>query len=176
MSETIPYTFENSNLFYAAEEGRLDLAQESLDKGASPDYSEIGLTTLIAAVIANHIELTRLFLEHGADPNLKSADGLTPLMQAKSAEMVKLLAEYGANPSICDGSRNSALRYFIESNCVDAVRAWLQLGWPVIRRTKKLLNRLLSKGRFEMITLLTGYQFEVEHPIKRIAEFKARWP
>lgn len=43
MTKKIPYTFGNSNLFYAAETGQLDLAREYLDKGANLDkeYDEI---------------------------------------------------------------------------------------------------------------------------------------
>jgi ankyrin repeat protein len=47
----------------------------------------------------------KLLLEHGADPNIKNKDGITPLHWAvfKSGvhvEVVKLLLEHGADPNI----------------------------------------------------------------------------
>lgn len=93
MTKKIPYTFINSNLYYAAETGQLNLAREFLDKGANPDYAELGRTTLATAVFQDFVEVAQLLLERGANPGIKSEDGLTPLMQAKSGEMVKLLAD-----------------------------------------------------------------------------------
>lgn len=169
-------TFINSNLFYAAETGQLDLAREFLDKGANPDYAELGRTALATVVFKDHVEAARLLLERGANPNLKSEDGLTPLMQAKSGEMVKLLAEHRANPKACDDDGHNALVYLALYNCHDAVKAWLELKWPTkSRKKKRLMDRLLTKFQFDMITLLTGFEFRADNPLARIAEFKARW-
>lgn len=176
MSRKIPYTFENSNLFYAAETGQLVLAREFLDKEADPDYAELGRTTLAASVLGDHVEIARLLLERGASPNLKSEDGLTPLMQTKSGEMIKLLAEYGADPKACDDDGHNALVYLALYNCHDAVKAWLELKWPTkSRKTKLLMDRLLTRLQFDMVTLLTGLEFRADNPLARIAEFKARW-
>lgn len=171
----IPFTLPSSNLYHAALTGNMELAQESVAEGANVNYEEINRTVLQVAVATNKMDIVEYLLQQGANPNLKSSDTMTPLMFAESGEMVKLLAKYGADYKMTDGSRNNALRYFIEWDCLDAVMAWLQLGWPVIRKTKRLMDRLLTKFQFDMITLLTGYNFEAEHPLARAAEFKVRW-
>ncbi|HUE70046.1 MAG TPA: ankyrin repeat domain-containing protein [Pirellulaceae bacterium] len=63
-------------------------------------------------VIAGDVELTRLLLEHGADPNIRDRapptrrprpDGFTPLHHAAVAgntELMDLLSQHGANPNI----------------------------------------------------------------------------
>jgi ankyrin repeat protein len=63
-------------------------------------------------VIAGDVELTRLLLEHGADPNIRDRapptrrprpDGFTPLHHAAAAgntELMDLLSQHGANPNI----------------------------------------------------------------------------
>lgn len=170
----ISHTHLNEDLYHAVLIGDIKRAKECLANGGDPNYIEMIRTLLVVAVINDNLEMARLLLDHGANPNLKSKDGLTPLMEAHSRELVKLLAEYGADPNVTDG-RFKAIEYYIADNCLEAVKAWLELGWPVIRNTKKLLNRLLAKSRFEMISLLTGFQFETEHVFTRMAEFKARY-
>jgi len=170
------YSLANSNLYHAALTGDIELARKSIAQGADTNYQEINRTVLQAAIISDNLEVAEYLLQHGAKPNLKSSEGLTPLMLADNAEMVNLLAKYGADPKACDKNRNNALRYFIACDCVDAVSEWLKLGWPEIQRNKRLLDRLLMKGRFEMISLLTGFEFKSEGTMPRIAEFKAtRW-
>jgi ankyrin repeat protein len=36
------------------------------------------------AALRDHVDIVRLLLEHGADPNIKNKDGLTPLYEAAS--------------------------------------------------------------------------------------------
>jgi len=169
------YTQPNSNLYHAALTNDIELAKKSIVQGADPNYQEINRTVLQAAIICNNLEVAEYLLEIGVNPNKKFPNGLTPLMEASSGEMVRLLAEKGADHKVCDEESNNALRYYIEWDNLRAVREWLRLGWPVIQKNRKLLDRLLARGRFEMISLLTGYEFEAENTMGRIVEFKARY-
>ena len=88
-------------LMYAALYGDTRALVELLDKGADPDTkNDAGATALLWAV--DDAEATGILLEHGAKPNVRSADGLTPLMVALarlgSADVVKLLLDHGAKP------------------------------------------------------------------------------
>ncbi|MDR3562134.1 MAG: ankyrin repeat domain-containing protein [Negativicutes bacterium] len=171
---TTQYSQLNSNLYHAALTGDIELARQSIAQGADVHYRELNRSVLEAAVMGDNIEVAEYLLQHGADPNMKSTDGLTPLMQANSDNMVKLLDQYGADPKICDENGNTAFMYFAVYDIRNAIKAWLELGFPIARRKmKQLINQLLMKGRFEMISLLTGYQFKSENTIVRIAEFKA---
>jgi len=169
------YTQPNTNLYHAALIGDIELAKKSIAQGADPNYQELNRTVLQAAIICNQVEVAEFLLNNGADSNKKFPNGLTPLMEAKSAAMVKLLAEKGADFNVFDAERNNALQHYVVWNCLDAAREWLGLGWPVIKKNKKLVDRLLAKGRFEMITLLTGFEFKAENTMGRIVEFKMKF-
>mmetsp|Transcript_32572 Transcript_32572/g.51865 ORF Transcript_32572/g.51865 Transcript_32572/m.51865 type:complete len:618 (-) Transcript_32572:1489-3342(-) len=61
-----------------------------------------GLTLLMQAIIANRGDFVKVFLEHGADTNIKSVDGTTALVLAvqndthDGIEIIKCLVEHGA--------------------------------------------------------------------------------
>jgi ankyrin repeat protein len=67
---------------------------------ASPDFQN--KTPLALACHDGNVELAKLFLEHGADPNQRA--GVTPLVlacQEGDLEMARLLLEHGADPNAC---------------------------------------------------------------------------
>lgn len=60
-----------------------------------------GATPLHVASHCGHVDVVRLLLEHGADPNVRDKYGDTPAKDAlftstKSQEIIRLLTEYGA--------------------------------------------------------------------------------
>lgn len=84
----------------------IDLILLLLNKGA--EINEVirfgGDTTLLEAINYSTIEVVKILLEHGADPNLGERNENNALAKAvmkrvdeKSLEMIKLLLEYGAD-------------------------------------------------------------------------------
>jgi ankyrin repeat protein len=64
-------------------------------------------TPLLRAVPTMNVELARMLLEHGANPNLTQSQGCTALHLASAAgadrsEMVKVLLAHGADPTIAE--------------------------------------------------------------------------
>ena len=55
-----------------------------------------GYTALAEAVSCNHVEATRLLLDHGANVNARNILGETPVMNTSSMECTQLLVEQGA--------------------------------------------------------------------------------
>jgi ankyrin repeat protein len=52
-----------------------------------------------------------VLLEHGADPNLQDADGISPLMTAVTAghnALIDTLMEFRADPALTDGDGHTA--------------------------------------------------------------------
>jgi ankyrin repeat protein len=70
-----------------------------LDHGAQIDLTSTGETALHSAVFVDALDVTRLLLEHGANPNARDVDDDTPLHQVRSREMVQLLRSFGADPN-----------------------------------------------------------------------------
>jgi ankyrin repeat protein len=73
-----------------------------LDKGADPNRkNDANATPLMWAV--DDLAKTRLLVEHGAEVNVTSSDGRSPIFiaatQARSAPVVKYLLEHGADPN-----------------------------------------------------------------------------
>lgn len=95
---------EGYDLLYAAvDEGFLELTQELLASGVSPNAQRKWLTTLPeytlldAAVEKDNIALATLLLQHGASTQEKQAE--PPMPCVKSVEMARLLLQHGADPN-----------------------------------------------------------------------------
>jgi hypothetical protein len=91
----------NYNLHIAADQGNLQQASDSLSKGADPNNINNGSTPLLRAALRGHTEMARLLLEHGADPNPHTPNGMTnPFVIAAcngNADIVKMMLEKGAD-------------------------------------------------------------------------------
>ena len=79
-----------------------------LDHGADPNFQDDDLWRLTPVSLAakfGYVEIVRLFLEYGANANLRDINGLTLLHHACSASgnsLVRLLLEHGATPNARD--------------------------------------------------------------------------
>jgi ankyrin repeat protein len=97
----------------------MDIAEISrlLDAGADPNglYDDwLAQTFLIQAAQSNNVELARLLLDHGADPNAVRYDGRWPMRPEEHSaaffgdgEITALFISYGARfDVICEGGRS----------------------------------------------------------------------
>jgi len=71
---------------------------------------------LNAAAVENEIDVIRILLDHGADPNVQNNQGDTPLICATKyaggkAETVELLVKAGTNQDVRDNEGKTALDY-----------------------------------------------------------------
>lgn len=78
-----------------------------LDAGSDPNHEDhAGFPSIIAALSTerpDRLEIVRVLLEHGADPNMRGVNDWTPLHYAVSrrdAEAIGLLLASGADPSL----------------------------------------------------------------------------
>ena len=99
----------NLDLVTLAAMGDADGLLRMLDAGASAnDPDELGRTALFAAARNNHVAAVRTLLGRGADPNIPTGDGQTPLStaclhtlsQECDTEIVRLLVQHGAPVTI----------------------------------------------------------------------------
>ncbi len=87
----------------AAEDGNTDFVRGLLRLGARVDKQSTGETALHRAAAGDHLQVMRLLLDAGADPNACDVDGWTPLHNAWSVEGAQLLLNAGADPARADG-------------------------------------------------------------------------
>lgn len=110
-----PRAMRISPLLYALNRENLDIVEYLVEGGADLDYKSAmlrGKTALMTAVRQGNEELAQLFLEKGANPNVRDDVGLTALHWAAAEageSMVELLLENDADPTILDGFGETAL-------------------------------------------------------------------
>jgi ankyrin repeat protein len=77
------------------------IALKMLDKGAKPKYvARDGYSVLHSAAAAGNLAIVKLLIEHGADINLKTAKGMTPLAHAEKSKkevVIDFLLSKGAS-------------------------------------------------------------------------------
>ncbi|RRI00914.1 ankyrin repeat domain-containing protein [Mesorhizobium tamadayense] len=78
-----------------------------LEAGSNPNYQDhAGFPSIIAALSTerpDRLEIVRILIEHGADPNMRGVNDWTPLHYAVSrrdTEAIRLLLASGADPSL----------------------------------------------------------------------------
>jgi ankyrin repeat protein len=154
-----------------ANEGRLleSAAQKNARKVAAllieagVDVDEGRLRPLTVAVVVNSLEMARLLLDNGADPNVKRSDvsenhpgkmerGFTPLMYAmlppRGVELVELLLARGANPNAVTNKGTSALSRAVNHGNAPAAKALLQAG---CKPDGSLLLRPIFRGDLDVV-------------------------
>jgi ankyrin repeat protein len=94
------------------------IAEMLLRKGADPnsvsphDAASPGSTSLLLyAVQLSEREIAASLLSHGADANMRTEQGMTPLMEARSVPMARLLIRHGADVNAVDSKGRSALQW-----------------------------------------------------------------
>lgn len=132
-------------LLYAAREGHDEAVRALLEGHAQIDRSNADkLTPLVVAIINGHLDLAKDLLDHGANPNLATNTGLTPLYatidlqwaphvwypqpsteQAKISylDLMQALLERGAQPNARLGDKLWFRAYFSDSTWVDPAGA-----------------------------------------------------
>lgn len=80
-----------------------------------------GQTALYKQVQAGRLNLTKGLIKYGADVNITDNRNLPPLAYAKHINMMKLLLENGANPDVVTPKGSTILQNCAETNNLEAV-------------------------------------------------------
>lgn len=92
-----PSDGKETALMSAVRAQRQDRVQLLFDHGADANVrNQMGRTALHLAVEAGDIEMVKLLLAHGADRSISYGAGMTPLVEARTADLRELLADAGA--------------------------------------------------------------------------------
>ena len=159
----------STSLFDACKEGRSDVVQAWLNKGAEVDWSNTwGETPLFIACQNDHREAARLLLEQGAEVDQADVDGRTPLFAACAKGQVDLARLLLGNGAEVDGPVSEGLYegqtplYVACGNGhVDVARLLLDKGAKGNRATRNgntPLSIAKKNGHSAVVALLEEHQ------------------
>ena len=129
-----------------------------VDPNTQAEYD--GNTLLMFASNAGHLEVVRLLLEYGANPNIQNEYQLTPLIDASEKghlEIVRLLLENGADPNRRLHNEDTPLIIASRIGHLEIVRLLLEYGANPNLKNKYGNTPLMlasQKGLLEMVRLL----------------------
>ena len=118
---------------------KLDAIKYLLQKGADP-LLELGILPvnmiqlMIAMQSASSIDIIEACLSNGLDINVKTREGLTPLMTAaylNNPSVVDFLLLKGADPSLRDNSGRTVLHYAAEGGDITVIEKCLSRGLDI---------------------------------------------
>jgi ankyrin repeat protein len=151
-------------LMIAANAGHFDVATILVDKGADVNArtpTQTGSSVLAFAVGGKNLKTIDYLISHGAELDLKSRDGSTPLCHAAvrgETEIVALLLSKGADPNLygmhdSTGNYNTPLMIAANSNHVETMKLLLSKGAKIDRRSNKGNTPLMeaSKRPYELV-------------------------
>jgi len=121
-------------------------------------------------MLGDGVPTMRLLFAGGADPNLASANGQTPLMMASArgcVEAMRLLIEKGAEVNQRDGAGETALMFACASGNPDAARLLIDRGADVKIKSKRNETALGFAGT-------AGVQSTIELLLAKGAEVNVR--
>jgi ankyrin repeat protein len=146
-----------STIFYGGYETVQHMVKLNIDY--INEKNEYGRTALITAVNRNDKKIVKLLLKTGADPNLKSNNGNTPLMinLTQKISITKLLLKYKADPHLTNLLNETVLDEAIKYGRYKHVKLLLKYKINLYKNFKyhkfiaiinqSIINRLLNKYR-----------------------------
>ncbi|NDJ52905.1 MAG: hypothetical protein GYB68_07470 [Chloroflexi bacterium] len=109
---------------------QIDVVRDLLRAGMTPDARDgSGKTALNIAVGLKNIELARLLLDHGADPNAQGRYIGAPIRQVRDRlDLLNLLLSYGADPNLLDHHRSPPLNAAVDADHLETVKRLVEAG------------------------------------------------
>ena len=138
-----------NEIFQAAVDPDLTQLVVLLNSGADPNSvnPNAGNTLLYNACFGDRLDVVRLLLAHGADPNKRMVyrsgvdgrvdEGVVTLMYAHSAEVALALLGAGADPNAQDMEGRTALMRAVVAGTIEQVKVLIAAGASVTARDRR---------------------------------------
>jgi ankyrin repeat protein len=122
---------------------------------------DLGETPLLVAVWSKTVDVVRILLRKGADPNKDLAQWPRPLTVAAQRGLVDItgaLLDAGADPEALDGTGRTPLSHAAEEGHVEVVRLLLRYGADISLRDSgrrwSALEWAISEKKFKVVDIL----------------------
>ena len=140
----------------------------SLIDGYDPNITSMTLDTGITLLMSSkNLDITKVLLNAGANPNMKNFEGSTALsLNTKDIKMVKLLLDAGADPDIKNNWSISPLLSAIMH--VDSLSTYLGDYDPSITPFIEIVKLLLQKSKHPMSYFYATENNKIKKIIKEI--------
>jgi ankyrin repeat protein len=119
----------NEGLIQAAAAGNAAAVEELLQQGADINaQGRFGNTPLMMAVQSDKVDMVKLLLKKGADPDGLGGAALLTAIDGDNLEIVKLLLEGGANTDVAENDGTTPLTKAVQRNHTAMVKLLLEKG------------------------------------------------
>ena len=115
-----------------------------------------GATALHIASREGNLDIVKILIENGANPNLTDNEGYTPLMRASlsaSPEVVEYLLKNGAKPGIFNSQNETVIIHAASSKCDDCLNILIEDGKLI-----KTVDTLILKGQIADAMVIANNQ------------------
>lgn len=155
-----------TGLMVAARRGDLLFVKAFIDAGARVNIKSdwLGSTALLWAVAENHIDVAKVLLASGADPNIGDDHGKAAIVHAEDIRTVKLLLNNGAKVNKRDSVDATPLMQAARKNNIPKVKLLMARGADVNAHSQSFGNALhwaAEAGHTEMVKLLIAHGADV---------------
>ncbi|KAI9737989.1 MAG: hypothetical protein M1834_009359 [Cirrosporium novae-zelandiae] len=153
----------NTKLFKAAKDGSKDEVVQLLKDGADPNAidEERKSVPLHYTAAKADVEVSKVLLEAGADPTVKSSNGATPMIDAAnsgSVEMLKLLLDSGGDPHTANSTGWTPLHSAAKGGFTEMAALLLEqkvnINATTTDKSITPLHHAASQAKFEVARLL----------------------
>jgi ankyrin repeat protein len=167
---TEKWTIKWSPLYYASLCGFHDLVEHLIFKCPQHVNAISGAfywTPLYAALAKNHIQISRLLCQHGAELDIRGSQNETALHWASlegNRQLVQSLLSFGADPNVRDGWDRTPLHSAVNGGNADVARILLELNADANVRNcddRAPLRDASQRDRFDMDEALPVRRIDV---------------
>jgi ankyrin repeat protein len=155
----------NDRLIQAAAAGDTAAVEQLLQQGADINAQDrFGNTALIMAVQFDKVEMVKLLLRKGADPNGAGGGALLTAIDGDKLEIVKLLLEGGANVDVVENTGTTPLIEAVQRNNSAMVKLLLNKGAnPNVRNKNGCSALYMAAGQddAEFVRLLLDHGADI---------------
>ena len=141
-------------------------ARRLLAAGAEVDAASLVGTTPLFPAVTTSADMTRLLLDHGANPNARARTGATPILFTRGADVIALLLARGADARARSKTGESSLMEAAIRGDVRAARLLLENGTEVNAADHRGYTPLLLAAQYdgdsvELVRLLLDHGADV---------------